>query len=496
MSFSVISDYVFPFGNNACNRYKSEIGEYWSVKNKIIISLELWCIVIEEFTNNEIDSFTQDKLQCFKNFINTIKSDESKLEELYNSSIEYERETKHDIYALIKAVNKMCPEISTILHNGLTSNYINDNYKYCATELSFIVIKSSIAKLIQTINDLAKKHDDFITFSYTHMQQAMLITYGYRFKGYASNLIMLFNNFIDSTKCNVIRGATGTVGTCDTLMKLLQKSKKLNNVPQTELREITTKMCYNLKANIKHRIRNLSSPYVVTKTSDNYTDCVFGQTTPRSFDIVWVSALEAILIEISKICSDFRFFASLGEVYQVVSKTQVGSSAMPHKNNPIAFENINGIINTAIADTTVIHLTAMTQTAERTLNDSSAHRITLPPFLMKCDDCINKLNDALQNIEFDKELINNKIQEHMVTIVSESIMIEGTSLLNLPRDVIHEELKHVMRNKRHVTKEDLKQSTMIARILESSNISFEPKDYIGLSVEKSHDTFLCCDAHN
>lgn len=490
MSFSVITNYVYPFGNNEHNRYESEIGDYWTAKHKLITSLELWCIVIEEFTRCEVEAFSQDKLQSFKNFIDLIKNNESKLEELYNLTNEYEKETKHDIYALIKAVNKMCPEIETTLHNGLTSNYINDNYKYCATKSSFMIIKTSIAKLIQTLNDLAKKHADFITFSYTHMQQAMLITYGYRFKGYSSILTELFNNFNWSTNFNVIRGATGTVGTSDTLMKILQKSKLASGHSQPNLNKATKKMCYTVKANIKHKIRNLNLPYVVTEKIDNYTDCVFGQTTPRSYDIVWVSALKAILIEISKICSDFRFFASLGEVHQVVSKTQVGSSAMPHKNNPITFENINGIVNTAVADATVIDLTAMTQIAERTLNDSSAHRITLPPFLMKCNVCINKLNDALQNIEFDKEAINKNIQDNIVTIVSEVIIIHGTNILELPRDDIHEELKNITRNKKHVTKEDFEKSEMIKGILDSSNISFDPKDYIGLSAEKAHDTFL------
>lgn len=428
-------------------RYKAPIlSKIWSSNYKIQTMRQLWidlAIFQQKLGINYISDKAIQELISNRDIIN------------YDRIQYFENKLKHDIVSHIHAFSELCPEGAKIIHLGATSNFINDNVDSIIIKESFSVIKNKYTILIDIFKHFSKKYSDIPTIAYTHLQSAQLITIGRRFSMWLQDLLMDYDALIN---LNIpFRGIKGTVGTEDTLLKLFN-----NDTDKCDQLNINLSQKYGFKNRI----------------------IVCGQTYSRKYDVKYINLLSSLCQTLYKIMNDLRLLSGKGEVYEYFSEKQVGSSAMPYKKNPITCEKICSLCRYVINQEQSITQTYINQWLERSLDDSAIKRILFPECFMLVEYILDESFDIINNLQFNFELIKNKIQNHMINIISEEIIIKGVEK-GYNRQELHEILRSILTNSPNLSFDMLVSNTIINSIISENNISFNPLDYIGRSIEQS-----------
>ncbi len=432
------------------SRYKAPIlSKIWSSDNKIKTMRQLWidlaCIQKELGLDIITDEAIEELIHC-RDIIdmNNIKC--------------YEMRLKHDIMAHIRSYSEMCPLGGKILHLGATSNFINDNVDAILIKSSFLTIKYQLDCLCDEIKFNSEKYSTIPTIAYTHLQPAQLITIGRRFSMWLQDLL-LDNQHLQFLKIP-FRGIKGTVGTEDTLLKLFNNDLK-------KCDSLNDKLALNY----------------------NFTDkiAVCGQTYSRKYDVEYIHALSSICQSIYKMMNDIRLLSGKMEVYEDFKEEQVGSSAMPYKKNPITCEKICSLCRLVINHEQNITQTYINQWLERSLDDSAIKRIIIPECFLLMEYILDESVKVIKNLQFNFNHINTSVNHHMVNIVSEEIIINGVKM-GYSRQDIHERLRNIL-TRNILTRNDpsfncLLTDNIIETIINNNNITFNPMNYIGRSIEQ------------
>jgi len=429
------------------SRYKAPVlSKIWCSDNRIKTMRQLWidlATIQKELGIEYISDEAIKELIDNKNNINyeLIKN----LEEKY----------RHDIIAHIHAYASLCPNGGKIIHLGATSNYINDNVDSILIKTSFISINYEVKCIVEELNLKAIEYSKIPTIAYTHLQSAQLITIGRRFSMWLQDILMDYNSLKNIQTEIPFRGIKGTVGSEDTLLKLfnndINKCDKLNQ-----------KLAENYGFN--NRI------------------FVCGQTYSRKYDVKYIHLLSSICQSIYKIMNDIRLLSGEYEVYEEFGEEQVGSSAMPYKKNPITCEKICSLCRYVINQEQNATQTYINQWLERSLDDSAIKRLMFPDCFLLVEYILNESIKVIENLHFNLEYINKQVYKHMINIISEEIIIKGVKI-GFDRQEIHERLRQILTGD-NPSFENLKNDSMISKIIDK-NISFNPLNYIGRSIEQS-----------
>ncbi|KAJ8963625.1 hypothetical protein NQ314_005525 [Rhamnusium bicolor] len=281
-----------------------------------------------------------------------------------------EKLTRHDVMAHVHVFAKQCPKAAPIIHLGATSCFVGDNTDLIILRDGLDLLLPRIAAVIQNLSKFAEQYRSLPTLGFTHLQPAQLTTVGKRATLWLYDFLMDERALRRAREDLRFRGAKGTTGTQASFMQLFEDSTKVRVLDK--------------------RVAELSGfqkTYPVT-----------GQTYSRKVDLEIVASLSSLGSSIHKMCSDLRLLASMKEIEEPFEESQIGSSAMPYKRNPMRSERCCALARHLIALFSNAANTHSVQWLERTLDDSANKRLTLSEAFLTADAALIVLVNITQGL--------------------------------------------------------------------------------------------------
>lgn len=427
------------YENPLIERYSSkEILKIFSADNKFQTWRKLWVALAE--AEKELGLHITDEQ------INELKSKIFDID--YELAAQKEKELRHDVMAHVHTYGAQCPKAKGIIHLGATSAYVGDNTDVIVYTQGLLHIQKLLINLINHLSNFALKHKDLPTLGFTHFQPAQLTTVGKRTCLWIQDLLMDLtdlNHVIDHVK---LLGVKGTTGTQASFMELFDgDQEKVKRIDQL----------------------------VAEKMGFKKTFAVTGQTYPRKFDAQVLNVLSGIAQSLSKFATDIRLLQSLKEVEEPFEKTQIGSSAMAYKRNPMRTERICSLARHIIINSLNPAITAATQWFERTLDDSANKRISIPEGFLAADAIIMIAINVSENLVVYPKVILQHINAELPFMVTENIIMEGVKRGG-DRQELHEKIRVLSMEAGNTVKVEGKPNDLIERILKDGTFNLEAKD--------------------
>lgn len=393
--------YVSPFSE----RYGSEEMSYlFSPYYKALLFRKLWIALAE----------AQRKLglPIEASQISAMKKKAAQIN--FKTIARYEEKFHHDIMAHIHAFGDLCPEARPILHLGATSSFVTDNAELIQMREALALLVKKLKSVLRNLSAFAKKYASAPCLGYTHFQAAQPTTIGKR----AS--LWLYDFFLDAktlqTLCKEMPflGVKGTTGTQASFFTLLKHKSKVH---QLEL-------------------------LLAESFQFSHVIPVAGQTYTRKIDVQVLNSLSSFAASSHKFGTDLRLLSHEGELSEGFGKTQVGSSAMPYKKNPIYAERVCGIARFVMNLAQNGLHTAATQWLERSLDDSSNRRLSLPEAFLGADALLELLLSITSSLQARPEIALSHLQEKLASISMENILMASVEKGG-DRQHLHEKLRKI-----------------------------------------------------
>ena len=315
-----------------------------------------------------------------------------------DEQIEELEKFKDDIRSHIYAYSQQCPKAEPIIHLGATSCYVGDNTDIMAIKEASEIILKKAAQVIKNLSDFAEKYKAMPCLAYTHLQPAQLTTVGKRATLSINELLYDVNNLSFQLENLKLLGSKGTTGTQASFMELFdgdeEKVKKLDSLIAAEM---------------------------------GFSACVpvSGQTYSRKIDAYILSVLSGFSQSAYKFANDLRLLQSFEEIEEPFEKTQIGSSAMPYKRNPMRCERICALARYVTVDALNPALTSSTQWFERTLDDSANKRIAVSEAFLGVDAILNIYINVTSGLVVYDKVIERRVNEKLPFMATENIMMES-----------------------------------------------------------------------
>ncbi len=310
---------------------------------------------------------------------------------------EYERQVRHDVMAHVKAFGSQAKSAMPIIHLGATSCFVDCNSELMIISDALDIIKVKLVNVIDKLASFALKYKDLPTLGFTHLQPAQLTTVGKRATLWLQDLTMDYNNLVNLQNSFKLRGVKGTTGTQASFMELFGGDEK--KVKELEKR-------------------------VVNKLGYDKVYGVTGQTYPRKFDYNVLCVLSQIAQSAYKFSNDIRILQNMKEIEEPFEKSQIGSSAMAYKRNPMRSERIGSLARYVISLPMNCAITAGTQWFERTLDDSANRRIVIAQAFLALDGILNIYMNVSENLVVYEKVISKHIAAELPFMATENIMME------------------------------------------------------------------------
>jgi adenylosuccinate lyase len=321
----------------------------------------------------------------------------------------YERELRHDVMAHVHALGDLCPKARGIIHLGMTSQDVVCNADFIILVESATTI---IQKLIRVIVDLgaqSHRHASIPTLAFTHYQPAQPMTVGRRCAQWAYDLRLCESRL--STCFEAPRGLKGATGTQASFLSLLDGD-------ETGVRNLEGRVLAKLKT-----IVGPSWPSTLTSTLR-----LTGQTYPRVVDTFILADLASCASVLHKIATDIRLLCNRKEIDEPFEDKQIGSSAMPYKRNPMRCERICGLTRFVMNLVGNAYDTAATQWLERTLDDSSNRRLSLPEAFLALDGALDLMHNVASGLIVHEAMVRKNLMAELPFMASENILMACVKL--------------------------------------------------------------------
>ncbi len=354
----------------------------------------------------------------------------------FEAAEKYEREVRHDVMAHVKAFGDQAPSAKPIIHLGATSCFVDCNSEVMIIADALEIIKVKLVNVIDKLSAFALKYKDLPTLGFTHLQPAQLTTVGKRATLWMQDLTMDYNNLVNLQNAVKLRGVKGTTGTQASFMELFEGD-------ESKVKELEKK--------------------VVAKLGYGKVYGVTGQTYPRKFDYNVLCVLSQIAQSAYKFSNDVRILQNMKEIEEPFEKSQIGSSAMAYKRNPMRSERMGSLARFVISLPTNCAITAGTQWFERTLDDSANRRIVIAQAFLALDGILNIYLNVSENLVVYDKIIARHIAAELPFMATENIIMECVKAGGDRQD-LHEKIRVLsMEAGRHV-KEDGKDNNLIELI--------------------------------
>ena len=315
----------------------------------------------------------------------------------FEQAEKYEREVRHDVMAHVHAFGDQAKSAMPIIHLGATSCYVDCNSELIILWDALEIIKIKLVNVIDKLSRFALKYRHLPTLGFTHLQPAQLTTVGKRATLWLQDLTMDYNNLVNLQNSFKLRGVKGTTGTQASFMELFCGDE--SKVKELEKR-------------------------VVAKLGFDKVYGVTGQTYPRKFDYNVLCVLSQIAQSAYKFSNDIRILQNMKEIEEPFEKSQIGSSAMAYKRNPMRSERIGSLARFVISLPMNSAITASTQWFERTLDDSANRRIVNAQAFLALDGILNIYMNVCENLVVYDKIIAKHIAAELPFMATENIMME------------------------------------------------------------------------
>lgn len=325
-----------------------------------------------------------------------------------------ERELRHDVMAHIHAYGEQCPKARPILHLGATSCTVTDNADLILFREGLRLIAASLANALDGLGKFARKHKSLGTLAFTHLQPAQCTTVGKRACLWAQDLLFDLQEIERLAEELPCLGAKGTTGTQASFLHLFDGDSE--------------------------KVRELDR-LLAQKLGFSKTIAVSGQTYPRKIDDRIVSALSRVAQSAHKFASDIRILSHRREIEEPFDEgKQVGSSAMPYKQNPMMCERMTALARFVMALPANTAATAAQQWFERTLDDSANRRLTIPEAFLATDAILQLVLKVTAGLRVYPAVIRRGVEAELPFMATEEILMEAVKAGGDRQD-LHERIR-------------------------------------------------------
>ena len=447
------------YSNPLAERYSSkEMLENFSPDKKFSTWRKLWVALAE--AEKELGlNITDEQIEEMKANIYNID---------YELAAKKEAEFRHDVMAHVHTFGTQAPKAMPIIHLGATSAYVGDNTDLIQIKDGLDIIKTKLVNVISEMSKFAMANKDLPTLGFTHFQAAQLTTVGKRATLWLQSLLLDLEELEFRENTLRFRGVKGTTGTQASFQELFngdfEKVKELD-------RRITEKMGFDKRC------------------------LVTGQTYDRKVDSEVMNLLANIAQSAHKFTNDLRLLQHLKEIEEPFEKSQIGSSAMAYKRNPMRSERISSLAKFVIALQQSTAMTASTQWFERTLDDSANKRLSLPQAFLAVDAILIIWKNVLDGLVVYPKMIEKRIMAELPFMSTEYIIMECVKNGG-DRQELHERIRvHSMEAGKNV-KVKGKDNDLIDRIINDKYFNLDkdrlleildPKNFIGFAPEQTEE---------
>ncbi|MFA7636943.1 MAG: adenylosuccinate lyase [Monoglobales bacterium] len=440
-----------------CSRYASSEMQYiFSPDMKFKTWRKLWIILAEAEKELGLD-ISDEQIAQLKEHADDIN---------YDVAAENERRVRHDVMAHVLAYGEQCPDAKAIIHLGATSCYVGDNTDIIIMTEALRLVRKKLIGTIASLSEFAETYKSQPTLGFTHFQAAQLTTVGKRATLWINDLILDLQE-IDFRLANMkLLGSKGTTGTQASFLELFdgdhEKVRSLDN-------KIAEKLGYN-------------GVYPVS-----------GQTYSRKIDSFVLNILSGIAQSAHKFSNDIRLLQHLKEIEEPFEKSQIGSSAMAYKRNPMRSERMAALCRYVITDSLNPAITASAQWFERTLDDSANKRISVSEAFLAVDAILNIYLNITNGLVVYPKIIEAHMAAELPFMATENILMSAVKKGG-DRQELHEKIRVHSMEAAKVVKVCGKPNDLISRIAadpvfgltisEIENI-LSPKNFIGRAAEQT-----------
>ena len=431
------------YENPLCKRYASKQMQFiFSDDNKFSTWRKLWIALAESQQELGLD-ISNEQIGEMKAHVDDIN---------YETAAKIEAETRHDVMAHIHAYGEQCLKAKPIIHLGATSCYVGDNTDIILQRGALLHVKKLLVNAIAQLYDFAGRHKALPCLAYTHFQAAQPTTVGKRATLWMQDLLFDLERLeftIDNLK---LLGCKGTTGTGASFLSLFDGDhEKVKALEQ----KIAAKMGFE-------------QVYAVS-----------GQTYSRKIDYYTLSVLSGIAQSAYKFSNDIRLLSHMKEVDEPFENTQVGSSAMAYKRNPMRSERIASLARYVTVDALNPALTASAQWLERTLDDSANRRIAIPEAFLSVDAILSLYINIISGITVYPKITKKHLDEELPFMATENILMYCVKKGG-DRQMLHERIRlHSVEAARNI-KQDGGENDLIFRILADAAFGMTEEEMNGL----------------
>ncbi len=443
------------------DRYQSPLSErYTSKEMQYIFSPDkkfrtwrrLWIALAE--TEKELGlPITEEQIEELKAHVDDINYEVAKARE---------KEVRHDVMSHVYAYGVQCPKAKGIIHLGATSCYVGDNTDIIVMTEALCLVKRKLVNVIAKLSEFADKYKELPTLAFTHFQPAQPTTVGKRASLWLQEFCMDLEDVEYVLGTMKLLGSKGTTGTQASFLELFEGDE-----------ETIDKI----------------DPMIAKKMG--FTACVpvSGQTYSRKTDTRVLNVLAGIAATAHKMSNDIRLLQHLKEVEEPFEKSQIGSSAMAYKRNPMRSERIASLSRYVMIDALNPAITSATQWFERTLDDSANKRLSVPEGFLAIDGILDLCLNVVDGLVVYEKVIEKRLRSELPFMATENIMMDAVKAGG-DRQELHEKIRTLSMEAGRNVKELGKENNLLELIakdpsfhmtLEELEACMEPSRYVGRS---------------
>jgi adenylosuccinate lyase len=447
------------------DRYTSPLSErYASKEMQYIFSQDmkfrtwrrLWIALAE--TEKELGlNITQEQIDELKAHADDINYDVAKARE---------KEVRHDVMSHVYAYGVQCPKAKGIIHLGATSCYVGDNTDIIVMTEALKLVQKKLVNVIAELSKFADKYKDQPTLAFTHFQPAQPTTVGKRATLWTQEFMMDLEDLEYVLGTIKLLGSKGTTGTQASFLELFEGDQEtIDKIDPMIAAKMGFKECYP----------------------------VSGQTYSRKVDTRVVNVLAGIAASAHKMSNDIRLLQHLKEVEEPFEKSQIGSSAMAYKRNPMRSERIASLSRYVMVDALNPAITSATQWFERTLDDSANKRLSVPEGFLAIDGILDLCLNVVDGLVVYPKVIEKHMMAELPFMATENIMMDAVKAGG-DRQELHERIRELSMEAGKNVKVEGKDNNLLELIaadpafnltLEELQKTMDPKKYVGRAKEQT-----------
>ncbi len=333
----------------------------------------------------------------------------------YDVAKKREAEVRHDVMSHVYAYGVQCPKAKGIIHLGATSCYVGDNTDIIVMNEALKLVKKKLVNVISELSGFAEKYKALPTLAFTHFQPAQPTTVGKRATLWMQELCLDLEDLDYVMSTLKLLGSKGTTGTQASFLELFDGDQ-----------ETIDKI----------------DPMIAEKMG--FAECypVSGQTYSRKVDTRVCNVLAGIAASATKFSNDIRLLQHLKEIEEPFEKSQIGSSAMAYKRNPMRSERIASLSRYVMVDALNPAITSATQWFERTLDDSANKRLSVPEAFLAIDGILDLYLNVVDGLVVYPKVIEKRLLSELPFMATENIMMDAVKAGG-DRQELHEKIRQL-----------------------------------------------------